>query len=103
MEITDFSQFGGINSIFSLIGMLAIYLLTEVFKWMRKKSIATLTKEQILISLKRLELLNLMQHSPEEKETIQNLFSEYKKLGGNCYVDAQYEKYLKEYILKINL
>ena len=99
MEVIDFSQFSGINSIFALLAMVlwaVMYSGTEFFKWYRKKQTATATKEQILTSLKRLELLNLMQHSPSEKITIMNLFAEYKKLGGNCYIDEQYQKWLKE-------
>ena len=92
----DFSQFSGINSIYSLIGMLVIYFATEIFKWYKKKRISSSTKEDIFHSLKRLELLNMLHHSPEEKEIITKLYGEYKALGGNSYIDIQYQKWLKE-------
>jgi hypothetical protein len=91
----DFSQFSGINSIFSLIGMLVIYGITEILKWQKKKKTANATKENIYLALKRLELLNMMQHSPHEKAIITQLFSEYKQLGGNSYVDGIYADWLK--------
>ena len=96
MEVIEFSQFSGINTIYSLLAMLVVYFFTEIFKWYRKKQISNVSKENILISIKRLELLNMMQHSPEEKNTIMTLFTEYKKLGGNCYLDSKYQKWLKE-------
>ena len=92
----DFSQFSGINTIYSLIGMLIVYFSTEVFKWYRKKYISNSSKENILRSLKRLELLNMMQHSPAETKTITDLYAEYKEMGGNSYIDKQYQKWLKE-------
>jgi len=95
MEL-DISQFSGINSIYSLVGMFVVYFATEIFKWYTKKRISKASKEDIFHSLKRLELLNMMQHSPEEKDTITRLYGEYKAIGGNSYIDIQYQKWLKE-------
>ena len=96
METLDFSQFSGINSIYSLISMTLVYFATEIFKWQKKKRQSNVTKENIYSSLKRLELLNMIHHSPEEKEIITRLYAEYKALGGNSYVDLQYQKWIKE-------
>jgi hypothetical protein len=99
MEALDFLQFSGINSIYSLIGMLIIYFATEIFKWYRKRHLSGRSKENIFAALKRLELLNMIQHSPEEKHIITNLYAEYKSLGGNSYIDLQYQRWLKETFL----
>ena len=92
----DFSQFSGINSIFSFAGMLVIYFSTEIFKWAKKKKTSNAAKEDIYSAFLRLELLMMMHLSPEQKEIITELYGKYKGIGGNSYIDLQYQRWLKE-------
>ncbi|GHT34523.1 hypothetical protein FACS189434_10830 [Bacteroidia bacterium] len=48
------------------------------------------------MGIKRLELLNLIQHNPTRRATIKKLFSEYKELGGNGYVEDVYNEWLEK-------
>jgi hypothetical protein len=40
--------------------------------------------------LMRLELLNMIQHSPENKNAIMSLYDQYKRIGGNSYIKEIY-------------
>ena len=99
----DFSQFSGINSIFSLVGMLAVYFFTEMIKWRKKRKKSNEKVEEwesqwrsMCCSIKALELLEMMHHTPGEKDIITKLYSDYKTLGGNSYLDNAFKKWLKE-------
>jgi hypothetical protein len=102
METVDFSQFSGINSIFSLIGLFVVYFATEIFKWRKKRNISNSSKMDIVNTvndisrhLKRLEFLQMIHHSPNEKETITKLYDECKELKLNGYITIEYQKWLK--------
>lgn len=41
----------------------------------------------------RLQIMQLIDHSPELCDEINKLYREYKKNGGNSYLDIKYEKY----------
>lgn len=45
----------------------------------------------------RLQSLQMMQHDPTNRYAITLLYDQYKKLGGNSYLDAEYEKWAKKY------
>ena len=45
----------------------------------------------------RLQSLQMMQHDPINRFAITLLHDQYKKLGGNSYLDAEYEKWAKKY------
>ena len=47
-------------------------------------------------SVTRMELLNLIQHSPEKREIILGKYDDYKELGGNSYMDDVVEKWKAE-------
>jgi hypothetical protein len=47
--------------------------------------------------MKRLELLNLIQHDQKNRMAIQKSYDEYKGLGGNSYMDDIYKKRHSEY------
>ena len=107
MEITDFSQFGGINSIFSLIAMciaiVIVYIPSEIYKWKKKKGIATEGKkdssktiDEIVGGLKSVEFLLMTHQFPEKKEAITNLYNECIALNKNGHITEVYQKWLKE-------
>lgn len=47
----------------------------------------------IRLATKRLEYLNIRQHNPEDEISINLIYDEYKRLGGNSYIDMDYEKW----------
>ncbi|GHV18936.1 hypothetical protein FACS18949_15250 [Clostridia bacterium] len=47
------------------------------------------------LSTKRLEIMNLMQHSPLDRRAICKAYDEYKESGGNSYITAMFAYYLK--------
>jgi hypothetical protein len=49
------------------------------------------------ITLRKLQLLNLMEHDPTQERYINALYAEYKASNGNSYVDSIYEKWAKSY------
>lgn len=52
---------------------------------------------EMKLQLLRLQLLNLIQHPPVDSEnTIDTLFTQYKKLGGNSYICSIYDNYKKK-------
>lgn len=46
--------------------------------------------------MRRLEILMNINHNPEDKETILNLYDEYRKEGGNSYIQDRVEQWHKE-------
>ena len=52
---------------------------------------------ELRLSITQLKILNLIQHDPKDKYTICLLYDEYKKNGGNSYLDAMYNKWSKKY------
>ena len=49
--------------------------------------------DQIKIAVKRLEYLNMRQHNEEDEISINAIYDEYKRLGGNSYIDMDYERW----------
>ena len=45
--------------------------------------------------MRRLEILMNINHNPEDKETILNLYDEYRKEGGNSYIQDRVESWHK--------
>jgi hypothetical protein len=45
----------------------------------------------------RLQLLNLIYHSPENDIAIKECYGKYKKLGGNSYMDSVYTHWEADY------
>lgn len=45
----------------------------------------------------RLQALQMMQHDPTNRFAITFLYDQYKKQGGNSYLDAEYERWAKKY------
>lgn len=52
----------------------------------------------IRLGVKRLELLNMMQHRPDQVNTIMNLYDEYSQLNGNSYIQSEYSQWCKKHI-----
>lgn len=52
--------------------------------------------DNIRMILKRLEYLNVRQHNSEDEMLINAIYDEYKKLGGNSYIDLDYERWTRE-------
>lgn len=49
--------------------------------------------DQIKIAVKRLEYLNMRQHNEDDEVSINAIYDEYKRLGGNSYIDMDYERW----------
>jgi len=45
----------------------------------------------------RMQCLQIMQHDPENRYAITMLYDQYKRMGGNSYLDAEFEKWTKKY------
>lgn len=51
--------------------------------------------------LLRLQVLQLIDHSPEMKDSIDKLYKEYKSSNGNSYLDVKYKKYKDKKNVKV--
>lgn len=51
--------------------------------------------DSIRLSVKRLEYLNMRHHNEDDEVSINAIYDEYKKLGGNSYIDMDYEIWSK--------
>ena len=78
---------GFLTALASLLGVIAKY----------KNKIKWFFIGELELRLMRLELQQLIEHHPSEKTAIMTLFTEYKDKGGNCYLDAVYDKWKCEY------
>ena len=52
---------------------------------------------QVLVMIKRLELLNLIQHDPKNRMAINKCYDEYRGLGGNSYIHQVYDTWKEDY------
>ena len=51
-----------------------------------------------LVKQTRLEIIAQIEHNPTDVKTILSLYDEYKKEGGNSYMDAYVNKWKKKYL-----
>lgn len=51
-----------------------------------------------LIKQTRLEIIAQVEHNPTDVKTILSLYDEYKKEGGNSYMDMYIRKWKKKYV-----
>lgn len=51
-----------------------------------------------LMKQTRLEIIAQIEHNPTDVKTILSLYDEYKKEGGNSYMDVYVEKWKKKYL-----
>ena len=51
--------------------------------------------DHIKLTIKRLEYLNVRQHNEDDEILINSIYDEYKRLGGNSYIDMDYERWAK--------
>lgn len=49
------------------------------------------------VGLKRLEIMNLIQHTPENSGLICELYDEYKDIDGNSYIDALFGEWKNKF------
>lgn len=52
--------------------------------------------DSVQLIVKRLEYMNLIQHSPENERTINQVYDEYKSMGGNSYIMLEHDRWLRE-------
>jgi hypothetical protein len=52
--------------------------------------------EGMSVVIRKLEILNLIQHQPEDEVTICRLYDQYKKDGYNSYVDEIFREWRQE-------
>lgn len=53
--------------------------------------------DNIRLTVKRLEYLSMRNNNPDDEASISAIYDEYKRLGGNSYIDMNYEKWAKEH------
>ena len=56
--------------------------------------------DKIKVALKRLEYLNMRNHNEDDEVSINAIYDEYKRLGGNSYIDMDYERWSKRKTIK---
>ena len=49
--------------------------------------------DHIRLAVKRLEYLTMRQHNEDDEMSINAIYDEYKRLGGNSYIDTDYERW----------
>ena len=84
---------GTINTIYSLIAFVIFYIGGEIIKWVKKRKQSHTNLNTLYTHIKRLEIMEMINHQPNEKLLIENLFNEYKDLGGNYYINDVYVKW----------
>jgi hypothetical protein len=52
--------------------------------------------KNLILYIKRIEISNMIFQHPGDFLYISELYDEYKALGGNSYIDFQYNNYIKE-------
>ncbi|GBR72800.1 hypothetical protein NO1_0268 [Candidatus Termititenax aidoneus] len=52
---------------------------------------------ELHVGLKRLEIMNLIQHTPENSALICRLYDKYKKMDGNTYIDSLFGKWKQSF------
>lgn len=53
-------------------------------------------QERMQLDILRLKYLQMVQHNPQEKAIILSIFDEYKKMGGDSWIDDIHENWLKK-------
>ena len=75
-------------------------MISDLFKWFfhnrRTLDVIVETQKSMQLDILRLKFLQLVQHTPNERAIISSVFDEYKKLGGDSWVDDMYETWLKK-------
>jgi tRNA nucleotidyltransferase/poly(A) polymerase len=74
--------------------------LIAVLKFIRDSSKRNEEFKGLLKSVKRLELLHLLDHKTKDAETICSVYDEYKELGGNSYLDEHFKEWRKAHLTK---
>lgn len=83
----------------------------EFFKWINKQityrnrlenklDIILNNQDRIQLDVLRLKYLHMVQHNPNEKAIILLIFDEYKKMGGDSWIDDIHEEWLKKHKAK---
>ena len=54
-------------------------------------------RADLSLKLRRLEVLNMIQHNPDEEQIICQLYDKYRAEGGNSYAVSQFEKWQEQY------
>lgn len=75
-------------------------LIGDLFRWFthNRRTLDTIVENQkaMQLDILRMKFLQLVQHNPNERAIISSVFDEYKKLGGDSWVDDMYETWLKK-------
>jgi len=82
---------GMIKEIFATFGIMPSFLLIMAILFYIKPLIKKV--EGIGLTALRLQILNLIQHSPDQVIIIKNLYDKYHKKGGNSYIDDIYKEW----------
>lgn len=97
----DFSFVVQIASIITALGIILQftkagkkYIFSDIYKALEKNR--NMILENRVANL-RIEILTMIHHCPERVSTIEQLFKEYKDLGGNHYIEAVMNAWRKEY------
>ena len=65
--------------------------------WKFKNNIKKWLTGDLEASILRLELLNLIEHDPQNIDAIMYAYDDYVKYGKNTYIHSVFEKWKKEY------
>ena len=86
--MTEFFTVIGISEIASIITALtAIFIASRRGRdWLIRPAVDACRKNEL--DIKRLEILLMINTQPAKVDTINNAYDEYKKMGGNSYIDS---------------
>jgi hypothetical protein len=81
------------------VGVGAVIVPTVISGYKMYSMLKDIQKDQKILKMDtlRIQCLHFMRHDPTNRLTITGLHDKYKNQGGNSYLDAEYEKWEKEY------
>jgi hypothetical protein len=86
LSIIGFLETHGVGVFDAVVVVVIVILSQTVYK------ILPIIRKTYISSL-RLELLNQIQHTPQNKQHIMYLYDEYKSAGGNSYMDDYFNQW----------
>lgn len=89
-------------SIVDLVGILSVGIPAIIYGYKVFNLLKDIQADQKILKMDttRIQCLEMMQHDPINRGVIMALHDKYKKMGGNSYLDTEYEKWAKKYNAK---
>lgn len=81
------------------VGVASVFIPAIISGYKMFELLKDIQKDQKILKMDtlRLQSLQMMQHDPTNRFAITLLHDQYKKMGGNSYLDAEYEKWAKKH------